>query len=1159
MQKFPLGLSHVMHKNSSAWQKSLLKTLLVVRSNVVRSHRAISKTTAIAMKLTVFLLTVAFFSAQAEGTAQSVTLSGKNLTLKEVFTVIKKQTGYLVFYNKSLINDKEKLSLSVQNIPLADLLNIVVKNKQLEYSIQEKTVFLELKSSKAAYPSSLVFPSEQLAIPSPVTGRILNPDGHPLEGASVRIRGSKKGTSTDTDGRFSIEANVGDVLIISYTGLKEKEYKITSTLSVETIVMEMSDNRLDEVQIIAYGTTSKRLSTGNINTVKAKDIEKQPVNNPLLALQGRVPGLFIEQATGFSGTGVKVRIQGQNSIQNGNDPLYVIDGVPYVSQLLPGGNMILGNSGGSFRVLNVNGNPLSSINPADIESIDVLKDADATAIYGSRAANGAILITTKKGKAGDVRVSLNMQTGWAKVPRKLDLMNAAQYLEMRNEAFKNDGLTPVPGRMGDNDLNGNWDKNRDTDWQKELLGGTAGFHDLQASVSGGNGNTTFLIGAGYHKETTVFPGNFSDVKGSAHFNINSSSSNKKFRIQFSGNYMAGNNETPKIDLTRNAMLLAPVAPALYTADGKVNWAPDASGGTTFTKNPIGYLNDRYKDETTTLVSNAIVSYQILPGLEIKSSFGYTNLVSNFISKTLLESAPPEMLRTGRQRSTVFGNNSIKTWLVEPQLMYKRDMGKGKLELLIGTALQQNISKGSSLTGSGFSNDLIMEDLRSAPLITPGSSINSRYKYNALFSRVNYNWEDKYILNISARRDGSSRFGPKSRFNNFGAVGAAWIFTQEKLVQELVSFLSFGKLRGSYGNTGSDQIPDYQFLSLYEPLSQEVPYQGIPVYRPTQLTNPFLQWESTRKFQMGIDLGFLRDRIQLNVNHYLNRSDNQLSAYLLASTSGFDAIYKNQSFKIKNAGWEFMLSGTVIQKNGFNWTSSINLTLPKTLLMDYPAIDKTSDASRRIIGKPMGATYVYHLIGVNPETGIYEFEDKNGKPTNNPQSEDRNIIVNPFPTAYGGLQNTFSYKGFQLDVMLQFTKQTAKNYSYGSLQYNIGGFSEGEGNQTVQLLDRWQKIGDLATIQKYSTQYDNYLQHIYVRDMSDAGISDASYIRMKNLSLAWQLPSSWIKGTGLQNGNLFVQGQNLFTITNYSGLDPETKSSTILPPLRVITVGLKVTL
>jgi len=338
------------------------------------------------------------------------------------------------------------------------------------------------------------------------------------------------------------------------------------------------------VQVIAYGTTTRRLSTGDVSTVRAADIEKQPVSNPLLALQGRIPGLQITQASGLAGSGVKVRIQGQNSIGFGSDPLYIVDGVPFASQLLPTINNILGESGKVNNIPSGTGNPLSFINSSDIESIDILKDADATAIYGSRGANGVILITTKKGKAGQTKVDVNIQRGYGQVTRRLDLLNTQQYLQMRREAFTNDGLaipttTTVPA--SDNYDLTFWDQNKSTDWQKVLIGGTARYTDIHGSVSGGNKNITALIGAAYKKETTVFPGDFADQKGSLHVMINNVSENQKFKISLSGNYLIDNNELPGRDLTSAALSLPPNAPSLYNSDGSLNWATDASGSTTW--------------------------------------------------------------------------------------------------------------------------------------------------------------------------------------------------------------------------------------------------------------------------------------------------------------------------------------------------------------------------------------------------------------------------------------------------------------------------------------------------------------------------------------------------------------------------------------------------
>jgi TonB-linked SusC/RagA family outer membrane protein len=1100
------------------------------------------------MKLIIIIMTTCLLQVSATTFAQKFTYAKKDATYGLVFKEIIKQTGYKILYSDQILDKTKTINVDFKGAELKDVMETLLKNQPLSYEIDETTILIKEKE-----PTFLDRLAKRWASID-ANGRVVDSENRPLPGASVKVKKTGKGVSTDKDGRFFLRGvEEGAVLIVSFIGYLPKE--VSASANMGNVLLEQSLSKLDEVQVIAYGTTTQRLSTGNVTTIKADAIEKQPVNNPLLALQGRVPGLFIEQATGFAGTGVKVRIQGQNSMANGNDPLYVIDGIPFSSQLLPGGNPIVGTSGITNGVTIPYGNPLSFINPSDIESIDVLKDADATAIYGSRAANGAILITTKKGKAGDTKVNLNLQSGWAEVPRKLDLMNSQQYLEMRREALKNDGIVaPDSGPYVDSDLNGNWDTSHYTDWQKELIGGTASYQDLNASISGGNDRTTFLVGAGHHRETDVFPGDYADNKTSLHFNINNTSANQKFKIEFSGSYLLDDNKLPDIDLTANAMTLPPVSPALYKSDGSINWSPNASGNSTFSGNPIGYMFNSFLNKTTSLMSNLNLSYQIIPGLEVKSVFGYNKLNINSAYKNLLQSAQPELAQY-YSRSTVFTTNDINSWSIEPQLTYSHNISNGKLEVLLGATISKNTSLGSGIVAAGFSNDLVMEDILSATSISAMSSISSIYKYNAIFGRINYNWQDKYIVNLTGRRDGSSRFGPQSQFHNFAAVGGAWIFSNEAFTKEHLSILSFGKLRMSYGTTGNDQIGDYRFLSLYDPLQQEMPYQGIVAYQPNRLTNPYLEWEETRKLQFGLDLGFFKDRILLNANYYVNHSSNQLSGYALPMTTGFGQIDRNLTDEVRNSGWELTITSTNLQTKDFKWSSSINWSTTKSMLISSP---DQRFSSTKIVGEPVGATRVYHFLGVDHATGVYQFEDRNGNPTTTPDNVlDRTVLINLAPKFYGGISNSFSYKGFQLDFLFSFVKQIAQNKGFG---FNTPGTGNGQGNQLAFLLGRWQKPGDISSIQKFTTNYSGLinqaLQSIY---NSDAAWTDGSYIRLKNVSLSWQLLENWSKRAHLQSCSLFVQGQNLWTFTKYRGLDPESKSSTTLPPLRVVTIGLKVTL
>ncbi|GAA0536674.1 TonB-dependent receptor [Chitinophaga japonensis] len=1083
-----------------------------------------------------------------------LTLSATRITLNDVFRVIRKQTGMNVSFSTTSteINILEKVDVRFNKTPLEDVMKTLLKNRpDLYFEFKDENILILKDETAKKNSSPSPVRSDTSSTVFALRGKVTDAAGNPIPGATVIVKGTQLGASTDGDGDFTLPGvRNGQLLQVRSVGYETREIPISGKSIKVLLPLDMQS--LDETVVIAYGTTTRRLNTGNISSVKAEEIERQPVSNPLLALQGRVPGLMIQQSSGLSGGGITIQIQGQNSIRNGNDPFYVIDGVPYSSQLLPNLGTMLGTTqSGQFS--GTNGNPLSFINPADIESIEILKDADATAIYGSRAANGAILITTKKGKAGRTNVNVNIQNGFGRVNRKLDVMNTQQYLEMRHEALRNDGIT-APSAT-DYDLNGLWDTTRNTNWQNELIGGTSQYTDVQASVSGGNNNLQFLVGTGYHQETTVFPGNFDDKKGSLHFNISNTSNNEKFRLQLSGSYLIDNNQLPNEDLTFQAITLSPVAPALYNSDGSLNWMPDATGTSTF-YNPLRYTLNRYKNKTHNLISNILLSYQIVPGLEIKSSFGYTNLQTKETKTFPLTQHKPEN-RPFELRAAGYQDNKISSWVAEPQIHYKRPLAKGQLEILIGATIQQNNSSGLELSASGFNSDIVLEDIKAASDVQVISTPFAVYKYNALFSRINYNLQNKYIINLTGRRDGSSRFGPENQFHNFGAIGAAWIFSEETFFKNKLSLISFGKLRGSYGTTGSDQIGDYQFMNRYIPINTGIPYQGISALTVNGLTNPYLQWEETKKLQIGLDIGIFRDRVLLNSNYYHNRSSNQLLVYSLPIVTGFNVITKNLPATIQNSGWEFSLSTTNIKSSDFIWTSNFNLTFQDNQLVEFPNLENSAAyRNTYIVGEPITSKKLYSFIGVDPESGLFQFEDNDKMPTFYPQDpDDRTVLVNTLPKYYGGFQNSFTYKGFQFDVLFQFVKQNAQNYEYGVLP---GLFMGGNGNQPITVLDRWQKPGDNALSLRYHSDFSLVQNFNYIYE-SSAGWSDASFIRLKNASLSWQIPEKWLNSIHLQRARLYVQGQNLLTLTNYKGLDPETRSTSSLPPLRVITMGVQVTL
>jgi len=1105
------------------------------------------------MKLTAILILGACLQIHATGLGQGITLTVKDAPIETVFKQVQKQTDYKFLYTSQLLEGAARVTLTVKNASVKEVLDECFKGQRLDYEIEEKMIVVRPKASRVQLTESLE--ATKSGEPIEVSGKVTDEEGRPLLGANVKVRGTNIGVTTDNNGNFVIrDVRENAVLEITFVGHEMKTFTVRKT-GFFNIVLGQKLSLLDETVVIAYGTTTKRFATGNIASIKAADIEKQPVQNPLLALQGRVPGVVVTQLTGMPGGGVTVRIQGQNSIRSGLDPLIIIDGVPFPSQL--------SNSGFREGIVQ-GGSPLNYINPQDIESIDILKDADATAIYGSRAANGAILITTKKGKAGNTKLSFNLQQGWGDVARKVDMMKTPQYLAMRREALKNSGKVPssdpsasepflyAPDIMF-------WDTTRDIDWQKELIGGTARYTSVNTGISGGTATMQYLIGGSYNRQTTVFPGDFDDKVGTLHFNINTATSNKRLRLQLSGNYSYDQNRLPGGDLTESAVLLAPNAPNLYNSGGDLNWAQDSTYNSTWW-NPLAYnsVNRNFNNTTKALVSNATINYRIIPGLDLRSSFGYTSLLSSIYNTRNLEAFPPE-LRAYFTRRTEFVNRNMSSWIIEPQLQYTGKLGKGKIESLLGSTIQKGSSDYLSVDGQGFATDLLMKTLTAATSISSELSSYAITRFNGLFGRLNYNWDDKYLINLTARRDGSNKFGDKYKFHNFGSIGIGWIFSKEKWMEDQFHFFSFGKLRTSYGTTGNDQIPDFNYLSTYGISNPTVLYQGNIGLNVQKITNPYLQWEETHKWQMGLDLGFWQDRLVLQATYVNNRSSNQLILYNLPTLTGFNNIVKNFPATIENASWEIIFNSVNIKGRSFVWNTSFNLTIPHNKLVKFPGIELTNYASGNngvIVGQPLGVIKVAHYAGVDPAIGKYLTMDKNGNPVTYTPSEEQKIMISPFAKYYGGLVNNFSYKGFQLDFIIQFVRKIGpRDMVYYNGEVYPGLFDPIKSNQpmTVAELNHWQKGGDKGPIGRYypdfsqptltgSDEYYNY---------------DASFVRLKNVSVSWQLPSAWLKKANLQNVRLYLHGQNLATITNYKGLDPETMSSTRLPPLRMITLGTQV--
>jgi TonB-linked SusC/RagA family outer membrane protein len=963
-----------------------------------------------------------------------------------------------------------------------------------------------------------------------ISGTITDADG-PLSGVNVLVKNTARGSISDLEGRYSVTASANDTLVFTYLGYKPLEVAVGNA-PILNVVMEVDAQALDAVVINAgYYKVTDREKTGSITRVTAAEIENQPVSNPLAAMQGRMAGVNIVQNTGVPGGGFSIRIRGRNSIRaDGSEPLYIVDGVPYSSLSL--GNINISTVLGGAQ------NPLNGINPDDIESIAVLKDADATAIYGSRGANGVVLITTKKGRAGTTRFQVSTSTGVGSITRRMQLLNTEQYLDMRRQAFANDGITEYP--VYAYDINGTWDQNRYTDWQEELMGETAYYTTASTNVQGGSEETQFLVRGNYEEQTTVFPGDFKYQKGGALVNLNHTAKNDKFSMQLSANFVTDKNKLPPTNLVYDAYSLSPNAPSLFLENGDLNWEEG-----TF-NNPLAQLNGDYQSKTTTLIGNAVIAYRPFKGLEVKANLGYTKneLEEDKTSPHTIYN--PDFGLDSSYSSIFLNNGNRRSYIVEPQLAYNFKIGKGRVDVLAGGTVQHELTAKEVQFASGFASNNLIYNVAAASNISILSDTEEIYKYRALFGRINFNWDHKFILNLTGRRDGSSRFGPGKQYSNFEAIGAAWIFSEEPFIKNNLAFLSFGKLRGSYGTTGNDQIGNYGFLDTYT--FGGLSYQGMQGLSPTQLFNPNYGWETNKKLEAALELGLFNDKLNISTSYYRNRSSNQLVGIPLPGTTGFSSILANLPATVENTGWEFELTTTNFQNDTFSWKTFINLSLPRNKLIAFPNLEGSTYANQYVIGEPLDILLLYNSTGVDPQSGLYTFEDVDGDGSIT-KPNDAKTIVNMAPKYFGGFGNSLQYANFSLDFLFQFVKQQGRNFFTG------GTLPGSMTNQPVEVLDNWQQPGDDAAIQLFTTGINQDATLAYVNNAaSTASVSDASFIRLKNISLSYTIPVPQNLNIGCR---LHLRAQNLLTITKYKGPDPETQVFNNLPPLKLITAGIDI--
>ncbi|MDD2425476.1 MAG: SusC/RagA family TonB-linked outer membrane protein [Bacteroidales bacterium] len=1065
------------------------------------------------MKLVIILSVIFMQQVYAGANAQTITLSCQKVSMKNIFIEINRQTGYEFLYNSQMIEKASPVSVNLEKATLSEALETCFKGQPFSYTVEGKTI--------------VVTPMVKVQDIN-VRGKVTDKEGNPLPGVNVIIKSTMKGAVTDTDGKYTIEVPENSTLIFSFMGYTRKEIAVNSRREINVTLLEEIAELKELTFNAGYYTVKEKERTGSISKVSAREIENQPVSNVLSAVQGRMAGVNITQSSGVPGSGFNVQIRGTNSLRRaGNFPMYIIDGVP-VSSETPSIN-----SGAIIPYAEIN--LLNSINPNDIESIEILKDADATAIYGSRGANGVILITTKKGKASPkINFSINTYYGLSRIANTMELMNTNQYLEMRFNTYAKDGITNYPANAYD--INGTWDQTRYTDWQKELIGGTASNSSTQLSVRGGTENSSFLISASHNEQTTVFAKDFRYKTNNLSGSLTHHSNDKKFSINVSGLFSAQTNNLIATDITSSSLKLSPNAPALYGEEGSLNWENN-----TFS-NPVAAYKSTYNYDSKTFNTNLNLNYELFPSFYVKLNGGINYQAFDEINLTPNTIYNPAYGITTENSQASKAIQQQFSYLFEPQLNYRHKFNTHEIDILIGGTYQQRKTTSFNIFSYGFDSNTLITNLSAAENIIVYGNDVSNYKYAAFFGRINYQYKGRYILNLTGRRDGSSRFGPDNRFANFGAIGVSWLFSEEGFLADK-QWLSFGKLRASYGITGSDLIGDYQWLDTYT-VSSSSSYTGGSSLYPSRLSNPYFSWEKTTKLEVALEAGLLKDRINFNAAWYRNKSSNQLVGIPLPGTTGFSSIQANLPATVENNGWELDLSTVPVQTGQFHWNSNFNISFPRNKLVAFPGLEGSTYANTYVVGYPLSIKKVYNYEGIDSETGLYKFTDYNedGKISS---PEDNKIIEKVGIKYFGGWSNDISYKQLNFSFLFQFVKQT--NINYNNLMSTPGSMN----NQPVELLDVWSEDNPNGHYMPYTTNSQKNKLTNYFKS-STASISDASYIRLKNIQLSYNIKVNKY----LQDILIYVQGQNLWTVTNYFGVDPEFTLTNYLPPLKTWSFGIQ---
>ncbi|QHT71472.1 TonB-dependent receptor [Rhodocytophaga rosea] len=968
-----------------------------------------------------------------------------------------------------------------------------------------------------------------------VTGKVTDSKGEPLPGVNVLVKNTTIGSVTTQDGNYSVSVPPENtILVFSYIGYITQEITLNGRSGIDITLSEDLQS-LEEVVVVGYGTVKKSDLTGSVSSISSVELKAIPVATFDQALQGRAAGVQVVQSTGAPGGGTNIRIRGTSSVNASSEPLYVIDGMLINSN---SGETSIGGRGPAV-------NPLATINPSDIESIEVLKDASATAIYGSRAANGVILITTKRGKAGKASVNFESYYGVQTVTKKLDLLNATQFAQLVNEANQNAQLTPVytnPESFGEG-----------TDWQEELFR-QAPIANFQLSLTGGNDKTQYAIGGGFFTQNGIVEGSDLD-RYSFRTNLNTDVNEKlKVGVNLSYNRTINNGVLtgpgPVVQgVVYNALLFNPILPV---------YDPLRPGGYTFQHdrrdaiaNPVAEAKEYISTTTTSrLLGTVFAEYEIVEGLSLRSSFGIDGL------STKSNSFGPNFLKRTENSKGEAGVSTLEalTWLNTNTLTYNKEINQDHtINALLGFEMQQFRNESVNSYAFGFPESRTgWHDIGSAD--NPQTTTNGELEWSILsyFGRINYSLKNKYLFTLTGRADGSSKFAEGNKYGFFPSAAFAWRVSEEEFMKSN-NFINDLKFRASYGVTGNQAIPPYGSLALIGQIGQGVfsTSSGSEAFRgrePVSYPNRNLKWETTKQANIGVDLSVLEGRLGATVEVYHKNTEDLLLGTPIPYTSGFETTLLNIG-NVQNRGIDIALNSVNIDGN-IRWTTSVNVSVNRNKITNLAREEDINlGIGGNILreGEPIGTFFGYVFDGIyqtddeaknspviagqNPSAGDRRYKDisgPNGMPDGVINDFDRTIIGSAQPDFTWGVNNTLTFKGITLSFFFQGSQGNEM------VNQNLGDLANVNGRQNVLAsagLGRW-------TPQNPNNTYARALYTANDNVFSSRFVEDASYLRLKNLTLGYNFPASLLEKIKLSNARIYVSGTNLWTLTDYSGYDPE---------------------